>query len=249
MNQRHSGLALAGLAALLTVTMLLVYLAVQHGATTVTNSVAAPTLSTAPSTSGASSSTAAAPSGLAIVGGGMTYANSTSADKPGSRSWLSYFTLTANKKVFVGDGLTTTAATKLMTGGPFEGLLISTADDDAAAGKSAEQSVSDTAALVTKTKTASDAVLVIPLSPSTTFGGAKIRAFNDDLQTAVKAKGWIYCDAWAPVRGNDGQWADEADSALNGRGVSSEGAKKVAAGVQECVAGKQPSAANATATS
>lgn len=240
MNQQRHGLVLAGLAALVAVTLVLVVMAYRHGTTVVGAGAPAPTITAASpassSTAGATSAPSATPSAIAVVGGAMNYANSGSDTQPGSRSWLAYADPQLRKTLFVRDGLTSAAATALITGGPFATLIISTADDDVAAGRTATQSVQDMAKLVAKTKTSGDAVTVVPLSPATSVPAAQIRAFNTQLEQAVKAKGWKYCDAWAPVRAADGQWKTDADSALNGRGVSRSGARQVAAAVKECLA-------------
>lgn len=250
MNQQRSGLVLAGLAALVAVTLVLVVMAFRHGTTVASGADPVPTpvapsaTTTQAPTGSTSSPSSAAATGTAIVGGGMTYADSSSGSQPGARSWLAYADQ-GDAKLFVRDQLTAAQAAKLVTGGPYAKLVIATADDDVAAGRSAEQSVGDMAALVTRTQTAPNAVVVLPLSPSTAVSPAQIRSYNRALRQAVTAKGWSYCDAWAPVRGKNGQWDQESDAVLGGTGASSGAARKVAAAVRQCLSAEK---AGATST-
>lgn len=248
MRQQRTGLMIAGLAALVAVTLVLVAMALKHGRG-VTGSAPAVTQSAAqPVPAPTTTSTTTAPStDIAVVGGAMTYANSSSATDPGNRSWVSYFqTNDTPKKLFMQDGLTSRQATSLLAGGPFEALVVATADDDYAAGRTGEESAQDIAGLVSKAKTGPTGVFVLAMSPASAVPGPRITAFNDALEKAVKAKGWKYCDAWSAVRGDDGQWADASeDSVKNGNGASPAAAKKVGPAVLACLA---PGVVSATST-
>lgn len=245
MRQQRTGLMIAGLAALVAVTVVLVAMALKHGRG-VTGSVPAVTQSAAPAPV-ATSTTTAPNTDIAIVGGAMTFANSSSATDPGNRSWVSYFQTNGTpKKLFLKDGLTSQQGTSLLTGGPFPALVVATADDDYAAGRTGEESAEDIAGLVSKAKTGPTGVFVVAMSPASAVSGQRITAFNAALEKAVKAKGWSFCDAWSPVRGDDGQWADESeDSVKNGNGASPATAKKVGEAVLACLV---PASASTTST-
>lgn len=234
MRQQRTGLMIAGLAALVAVTLVLVAMALKHGSG-VTGAAPAVTQSVAPQTSTPTATTATATQ-LAIVGGAMTYADSSSGTDPGSRSWVNYFDSAGTaKKLFMKDGQTTKQATATLTAGPYVGLVVATGDDDYAAGRTGEQSAEDIAALVSKAKVQPGSVVVVPMSPASAVDGQRITTFNSALEKAVKAKGWVYCDAWSSVRGQDGQWADKAeDSVKNGNGASPSTAKKVGPAVLAC---------------
>lgn len=247
MRQQRTGPILAGLAALIAVTLVLVAMALKHGTGV---SEAAPTVTQPSVTSSPSSTTTAPATTAAIVGGAMTYADSSSGTEPGSRSWITYFnTKGVPKKLFMKDGLTTKQATAELTGGPYAVLTVATADDDYSAGRTGEQSAEDISALVSKAKVASGEVVVVAMSPASAVRGSRITTFNSALEQAVKAKGWTYCDAWASVRGDDGQWADESvDSVKNGNGASQATAKKVGPAVLACFSDASSSSASASSS-
>ena len=253
MRQQRTGLMIAGLAALVAVTLVLVVMALKHGRGVTGSAPAVTPQSTVaqtatPTTTRTTSTTAS--SQMAVVGGAMTYADSSSGTDPGSRSWVRYFSVKdVGKKVLMKDGLTTKQATQDLTGGPYLALAVATGDDDYAAGRTGEESADDIAALVTKAKVPSGSVIVVPMSPASSVPGYRITAFNAALEKAVKAKGWVYCDAWSSVRGDDGQWADKAeDSVKNGNGASPAAAKQVGPAVLACMSPSQAAIPSVTST-
>lgn len=249
MRKERTGLMLAGLAALVAVTLVLVAMALRHG-TGATGSAPVVTQSTVPQTSSATPTTTAAGTKLAIVGGAMTYADSSGSSDPGSRSWVKYLDVNGTPlQVLMKDGMTTKQATAALADGPYAALAVATADDDYAAGRTGKESAEDIDALVSKAQVPAGSVVVVAMSPASAVTGQRITTFNAALEEAVKAKGWIFCDAWSSVRGDDGQWSDKGeDSVKNGNGASEAAAKKVGPAVVACFSQGASGSASSTST-